>query len=140
MAYSGTTLAKKLGIREKFRIRLINIPLNYSKLFTDWPEFTEIVEDRDVKKNFIHFFTKKRTELYKLLPVLKKEIEPNGMIWISWPKKTSKIQTDISENIIRNFALETGLVDVKVCSIDEVWSGLKLVIPLKSRNPRDPVI
>jgi hypothetical protein len=69
-----------------------------------------------------------------LLPLLKKEIEQNGMIWVSWPKKTSKISSDVSEDLIRNYALETGLVDIKVCLVNEDWSALKLVIPLKHRK------
>lgn len=73
-------------------------------------------------------------ELYKQLPALKNEIEKNGSIWISWPKKSSGVKTDVSEDLIRDFAIETGLVDIKVCAVDEVWSGLKLVIPVKNRK------
>ena len=81
----------------------------------------------------IHFFTKSQEEYKTLLPQLKVRIKPNGSIWISWPKKSSKVPTDITEDIIRNFALQTGLVDIKVCAVDETWSGLKLVIPVKDR-------
>jgi hypothetical protein len=134
--YSGTPLEKKLGIRESFRIRLINAPKKYFELFTDWPHNIQIIEDAGVKKNFIHFFTKDEAEFYFLLPVLKSEIEMNGMIWVSWPKKTSKMSSGISENIIRNYALEIGLVDIKVCSVNDKWSALKLVIPLKLRKQK----
>ena len=133
-AYSETPLAKKLGIRENFRIRLINIPDYYSDLFTDWPPNVNIIRNHRIRKNLIHFFIRKADELYAALPDLKSEIEEDGMIWVSWPKKASKIQSDLTENIIRNFALEIGLVDIKVCSIDDIWSGLKLVIPVKSRG------
>jgi Protein of unknown function (DUF3052) len=132
--YSGTSLEKKLGIRENFRIRLILAPKNYFDLFTEWPQNIEISDDPHIKKNFIHFFTKDFSMYFRLLPQLKEEIEQNGMIWVSWPKKTSKILSDVSEDLIRNYALETGLVDIKVCSVSEEWSALKLVIPLKYRK------
>ncbi len=132
--YSGKALEQKLGIKENFRIRLIHAPENYFEFFTEWPENIEISDDPGMKKNLIHFFTKEFSEYHYLLPVLKKEIEQNGMIWVSWPKKTSKISSDVSEDLIRNYALETGLVDIKVCSVNEDWSALKLVIPLKHRK------
>ena len=132
--YSGTALEKKLGIKENFRVRLIHAPENYFDLFMQWPENIKISNDTRVKKNFIHFFTREFSEYHRLLPLLKKEIEQNGMIWVSWPKKASKISSDVSEDLIRNYALETGLVDIKVCSVNEEWSALKLVIPLKHRK------
>jgi len=137
-SYSGTTLAKKLGLRENFKIRLINVPLYYPELFTDWPEHVGVIENAEVKKDLIHLFISNEIELFEFLPALKEEIEENGMIWVSWPNKASKIRSDVNENMIRKVALEMGLVDVKVCSVDEVWSGLKLVIPLKSRKQVNP--
>ena len=132
--YSGTALEKKLGIKENFRIRLIHAPENYFDFFLEWPPNIEISDDPRIKKNLIHFFTKEFSIYYTLLPLLKEEIEQNGMIWVSWPKKTSKISSDVSEDLIRNYGLETGLVDIKVCSVNEEWSALKLVIPLKHRK------
>ena len=132
--YSGTALEKKLGIKENFIIRIIHAPKNYFDLFTEWPKKIQISDDPRIKKNLIHFFTKKFPEYYSLLPLLKKEIEQNGMIWVSWPKKTSKISSDVSEDLVRSYALETGLVDIKVCAVNEDWSALKLVIPLKHRK------
>ena len=132
--YSGTALEKKLGIKENFSIRLINAPDNYFDLFSDWPQNIKIVKDARVKKNFIHFFTRDSSEFYTFLPLLKNEIQMNGMIWVSWPKKASMIPTEVTEDMIRNYALGIGLVDIKVCSIDNIWSGLKLVIPVKSRK------
>src|ERR1700730_14555559 len=129
--YSGTTLEKKLGIRENFKIRLINIPDNYFGLFSDFPQNIQIIKDAGIKKNFIHYFTRDSKELCSLLPILKDEIELNGMIWISWPKKSSTILTDLTEDFIRSYALKIGLVDIKVCAVDETWSGLKFVIPVK---------
>lgn len=132
--YSGTPLARKLGIKEGFKIRLVDQPDYYFNLFTDLPETLNILKDKKTKKNLIHYFTKSAAALRKDIVVLRNEIEPNGMIWISWPKKASKITTDITEDTIREVALTNGLVDIKVCAVDEVWSGLKLVIPVKDRS------
>ena len=132
--YSGTALEKKLGIKENFRIRLIHAPENYFDFFFEWPLHVEISDNPGIKKNLIHFFPKEFSEYQTLLPLLKEEIEQNGMIWVSWPKKASKISSDVSEDLVRNYALETGLVDIKVCSVNDVWSALKLVIPLKHRK------
>lgn len=131
--YSGTPLAKKLGIKEGFKIRLANQPDYYFDLFTDIPEHIIILNDKIALKDFIHFFTKQAKELYKHIPLMKNEIQQNGIIWISWPKKAAKIKTDITEDIIRDISLSNGLVDVKVCAVDEIWSGLKLVISEKDR-------
>ena len=131
--YSGTPLAKKLGFSEHHRIRLVNQPGNYFDLL---PGINlSLVNDKKTKKDCIHFFTSNAEELFKKIPELRNEIVQNGMIWVSWPKKTSRIKTDITEDVIRTCALSNGLVDIKVCAIDEIWSGLKLVIPLKLRNP-----
>lgn len=131
--YSGTPLAKKLGIKENSKIRLVNEPEYYFGLFTDFPFTVTVVKDKKVKKDLIHFFTKREAELRKEIINLKNEIAPNGIIWISWPKKASGVETDMNENIVRELALKNGLVDIKVCAVDEVWSGLKLVIPVKDR-------
>lgn len=132
--YSETPLAKKLGIKENFKIKLINQPDYYLDLFIDLSSNFNQISDNKTRKDFIHYFTKEKAELIKDLPKLKKEIEQNGMIWVSWPKKASKIKTDITEDVIREAAFKNGLVDVKVCAIDAIWSGLKLVIRLKDRS------
>lgn len=132
--YSGTPLGKKLGLKEGFKIRIINEPDDYRGLLTDLPDNIQFLTSKRQKKNIIHLFVKKAKELNNQLAGLKTEIEENGMIWVSWPKKASKIDTDIDENVIRVLALANGLVDIKVCAINEVWSGLKLVIPLKNRS------
>ena len=132
--YSQTPLAKKLGIKQGYRIKLVNAPAYYSELFTDMPDQVIIDNDGKQKKNFIHFFTKGLDELANSLPQLKKEIVPDGIIWVSWPKKSSAVQTDVSENIIRDIGLKNGLVDIKVCAVDETWSALKFVIPVKDRG------
>jgi hypothetical protein len=131
--YSGTPLAKKLGIKPGFNIALINAPEYYFDLFTDMPPDITVVSAYEELKDLIHFFTKSKAEYLELLPKLRLQIVQNGMIWVSWPKKASKIPTDITEVVIRDFALQSGLVDVKVCAVDEVWSGLKLMIRLGDR-------
>jgi len=132
--YSDTPLVKKLGIKEGFKISIINNPEDYFSLLTGLPDQIEIINDRKSKKDLIHFFVKKEAELLENILSLKSQVKSNGMIWISWPKKSSKVATDITEDVIRNIALVNGLVDIKVCAIDEVWSGLKLVIPVKERK------
>lgn len=131
--YSGTALAKKLGIKDRFHVRLVNAPEYYMELFTDLPSNLYFDDGNADKVDFVHFFTKSNDEYTKLLPGLKDRIRPNGIIWISWPKKASKVPTDITEDIIRSFGIKTGLVDIKVCAVDEIWSGLKFVIPVKDR-------
>lgn len=131
--YSLTSLAKKLGIKAHFKIKLFNAPDYYFDLFNDLPE-VEITGNKSIRKDFIHIFIKKRAELEPAIQTAKQEIVSNGIIWISWYKKSSKIPTDVTEDLIRNTALENGLVDVKICAVDDVWSGLKLVIPVKDRH------
>ncbi|MDB5109649.1 MAG: hypothetical protein JWR67_763 [Mucilaginibacter sp.] len=133
-SYSGTPLAKKLGIKSGFNVWLINEPDYYLSLFDDMPDGVTFHKDLDTPEDLIHFFTSRKETLLALLPQLKGRIKPNGSIWVSWPKKASKVITDVTEDMIRNYALQIGLVDVKVCAIDEIWSGLKLVIPVKNRQ------
>lgn len=132
--YSGTPLAKKLGLKENFRIRIIHAPVNYFELLPDLPEGIKIVKTKSKSLDFIHLFSKEAKELNQFIPELKNELVSNGMIWISWPKKSSKIPTDVTEDVIRAIALRIGLVDIKVCAVDEIWSGLKLVIPVRDRR------
>ena len=131
--YSGTPLAKKLGIKNEFIIRFINEPDYYFDLFEDFPLGVVIAKDKKEEKDFIQYFQKNAAAFKKKLPILREEIKQHGMIWISWPKKSSKVKTDITEDTIRDYALTIGLVDIKVCAVDEIWSGLKLVIPVKDR-------
>lgn len=135
--YSGTPLAKKLGLKKGFRVSVLGQPDYYFTLFTDLPQI-ELVTVDEKKKDFIHYFVRKEKELLNNIAQLKEQIESNGMIWISWPKKTANVATDITEDVIRSIGLANGLVDVKVCAVDEVWSGLKLVIPVKDRKKQIP--
>ncbi|WP_413667722.1 DUF3052 domain-containing protein [Mucilaginibacter sp. Mucisp86] len=132
--YSGTPLAKKLGIKTGTKLMVVNAPGRYPDLFTDLPTDVYFTDDLSLENDVIHFFSKSADEYRVNLPELMKQIKQDGMIWVSWPKKASKVVTDITEDLIRNFALQIGLVDVKVCAVDEVWSGLKLVIPVKDRK------
>lgn len=130
--YSGTPLAKKLGIKAGYKLRLINPPEYYMDLFhNELP--ADLYFDGANLHDMVHLFTKDKEELYAILPLLKNDITQEGSIWVSWPKKASKVPTDVTEDVIRNFALQNGLVDIKVCAIDDTWSGLKLVIPVKDR-------
>lgn len=131
--YSGTALAKKLGIKDGYKIRLVNQPEYYFDLFDEFPTNVKISPDTKEKKNFIHYFTKELEDLKNDIVNLRNEIEPNGMIWISCPKKSAKVFSNISLDEVRTLALANGLVDIKICAIDDIWSALKLVIPLKDR-------
>ncbi len=132
--YSRTPLAKKLGIKDGFKLKIVNQPSYYFKLFQDLPVEIEIVTDISIKKDFIHYFAKTTEALQNDIDQLHEEIVQNGIIWISWPKKSSKVETDLSGTIVRQIGLKSGLVDIKVCAVDEIWSGLKFVIPVKDRK------
>ena len=132
--YSGTPLVKKLGIKEGFKVLFIETPDNYLELLIDCPSITQLQTMQSESADFIHLFCRKaaifEAESLLLKPVLKK----SGILWVSWPKGSSKITTDLSRDYIRNFLLQNGLVDVKVCAIDTDWSGLKFVYRLKDRK------
>ena len=132
--YSGTPLAKKLGIKEGYIIRLINQPSYYLQLFRDFPADVKIIEDHTTKVDGIHFFVVKAKELNDSIQSLRDQIKQNGFIWISWYKKSANMSTDVTEDLVRTLALRNGLVDIKVCAVDAQWSGLKLVIPVKERK------
>jgi len=132
--YSGTPLAKKLGIENGYKVKFINVPDDYFALFSDLPPKIDIIPDSKVKKDFIHYFTKSASDLNRDIIKLKQEIEQNGLLWISWPKKATRVKTDLNGNIIREIGLKNGLVDIKVCAVNEIWSGLKFVIPVKDRK------
>ncbi len=131
--YSGTPLVKKLGIKEGFQAVILNQPEGYMDYIGELPAGVIVKNKLSGTADFVHFFTSKKNEFEKKFSSLKKALKPDGMLWVSWPKKSSKIPSDITEDIIRKIALDGGLVDVKVCAVDEVWSGLKLVYRLKDR-------
>ena len=125
--YSGTALLKKLGIKQNFKIRLIHAPENIMDLLGEVPEGVKIYQRKSKDLDLIHLFAKDIKTFEKSFFKIKDEIKKDGMIWVSWYKKASKVPTDMSEDVIRNTALALGLVDVKVCAVDEKWSGLKIV-------------
>lgn len=132
--YSGTPLAKKLGIKPGFRVRTSNAPGNYLDLIDPYPANATISGAIRKDIDIWHFFTRSARELQRALPAIMETIRQDGMIWVSWPKKASKVATDITEDTVRKVALPLGLVDVKVCAVDETWSGLKLVIRKELRT------
>lgn len=131
--YSPNPLSKKLGYKEGFVVRLINAPANYDELTDHVLDQVTIIDDTTHAADLIHFFTNSLHEFETQLPVLKQQVKKQGCIWISWYKKSAKQPTELTENIIRDLALASGLVDVKVCAVDEEWSGLKLVYRLADR-------
>ncbi|MEM7130161.1 MAG: DUF3052 domain-containing protein [Chloroflexota bacterium] len=131
--YSGTPLVKKLGIKDNFRTYVKNAPDDYAQMVSPLPDRVKILTRLSNDLDMVHFFTKSQNELRSHLPKIVGRIKPSGMIWISWPKKASKVPTDIAEDIIRDIVLPMGLVDVKVCAVDEIWSGLKVVIRKENR-------
>ena len=132
--YSGTPLVKKLGIKQGFDVAFLNAPENFVKQL-DLPTDVNIRSHSKIKDfDFMLVFVKSQTILTTAFTPYSRKIKPGGMLWISWPKKTSGVQTDLTENIVREIGLAAGLVDVKVCAIDDVWSGLKFVYRLKDRG------
>ena len=131
--YSGTPLAKKLGISEGALVVTIGQPDTYASLVAPLPRGATIVTRMPVTPAFVHVFVTRRADLAKHLQRLRAKLEPSGMVWVSWPKKTSGVKTDVTEDVIRAEALPLGFVDVKVCAVDDTWSGLKLVIRAELR-------
>lgn len=130
--YSGTPLVKKLGIKPDFKMLVINQPDHYLQILEGLPDGVEF-DESGAQVDFIHFFTKDANELREKLPELKARLQKNGMLWMSWPKKASKVPTDVDETLVRKEGLNIGLVDIKICAVDEVWSGLKFVYRTKDR-------
>jgi hypothetical protein len=131
--YSGTPLAKKLGIKEDSKIYLFNAPENYYSLLEPLP--ASVGETKDIAKaDLLHIFSNRRAELEMLLGKMFPKIKRDASVWISWYKKAAKLPTEITEDIIRDICLPMGYVDIKVCAVDEVWSGLKLVIRKELRK------
>lgn len=125
--YSGTPLSKKLGIKENNVVAVINDPGHFSDLASPLPGGVAIRTDLRSKPDLVVFFTTSRSELLRRLDSLGRAIYPNAMVWVCWPKRAAKVDTDMTEDVVREIALPKGLVDVKVCAVDETWSGLKLV-------------
>jgi hypothetical protein len=130
--YSGTPLPKKLGIKPGMRAAAVHAPKQYTKLL-DPPAGVRLGSRLASDLEFIHAFFRKTTDLAAAFPKLEKSLAKNGTLWISWPKKSSPLALDLDENGVRRIGLAHGLVDVKVCAVDEDWSGLKFVRRLRDR-------
>ena len=136
--YSETPLTKKLGIKPGASMLVRNEPEGYWKWISPLPEHV-VVKTKAGKTavDFVHIFMTSLNVYKKEVLQAKKTLHSDGMIWVSWPKQASKVPTDLNENVIRDFALANGLVDIKVCAVNEIWSGLKLVVPVKDRKKKD---
>jgi hypothetical protein len=132
--YSKKALAAKLGIKEGTRIALLNQPKNYREILGRLPSGVTVMNKPKGPVEFIHYSTTSRKELENMFPRLKKNLAQKGMLWISWPKGSANVETDLKANVVIGIGLQNGLVDVKVAAIDETWSGLKFVYRLKDRK------
>ncbi len=130
--YSGTPLVKKLGIKSGSNIVFVNAPSNYAAEL-DLPADVIVNSRLGKPLDFAQLFVKNEAELRRKFSEYAERLNASGMLWVSWPKKSSGVSTDLSENIVRDIGLAAGLVDVKICAVDEFWSGLKFVFRLKDR-------
>src|SRR5688572_30295510 len=131
--YSGTPLAQKLGLKPGHEVATIAAPAGYRKLLAPLPNGVSFTTDIKADAPFVHLFAKERKTLEKELKRLRRLLANAGVLWVSWPKKSSGVSTDITEDVIREVCLPLGFVDVKVCAVDETWSGLKLMIRRENR-------
>ena len=128
--YSKRSLVEKLGIKPNSRIAIVDPPADFDKTLGPLPEGVSVRSRPDKQLDFIHAFFLSSKTLDRRFPTLKKALSESGALWISWPKKAAKLQTDLTDNVVREIGLRHGLVDIKVCAVDEVWSGLKFVYRL----------
>ena len=126
--YSGTPLARKLGLKETSNLVTIGAPKDYLRLIEPVPQGVEIGTKVSQSTDIVHVFSTRRAELERILVDCRSKMKPSAMIWASWSKKSAKVPTEITEDIVREIALPLGFVDVKVCAVTEIWSGLKLVV------------
>lgn len=132
--YSKTPLAQKLGIKAGAKVVTLGAPAGYRKWFAPLPDKVSFADKTSAGSEFVHLFVTERRILEAELKRLRKLLANTGTLWVSWPKKSSGVATDITEDVIREVCLPLGLVDVKVCAVDEVWSGLKLMIRRENRR------
>ena len=132
--YSETPLLKKLGIKEGARVSLVNAPQDFPPELGTLPEGAKFLSASHKKLDLILVFVKSRAELSKSLDQLRPKLSQSGMLWVAWPKKSSGVETDLSFTEVQEAGLATGIVDTKICAINDVWSGLKFVIRLKDRT------
>ncbi len=134
--YSGTPLPQKLGLKANEAVVLINAPENYAELLGEIPTGIAFSKRMKTGARFVHLFSKKRSELQKKLAILRQQMADDGTLWVSWPKKSAGVPTDVTEDVIRAVALPLGFVDIKVCAVDETWSGLKLMVRRTNRKSK----
>jgi hypothetical protein len=132
--YSKTPLAQKLGIKAGTKVAALNTPAGYRKLLAPLPADVSFTDKASAGADFVHLFVIERRVLAKELKRLRRLLDDAGVLWVSWPKKSSGVATDITEDVIREVCLPLGFVDVKVCAVDETWSGLKLMIRREERR------
>jgi hypothetical protein len=132
--YSGTPLGQKLGIKNGMNVAAINAPSNYRKLLGASARSAKFSDRVGSEAGFVHLFVTRRADLEKNLRQLRNKLADTGTLWVSWPKKSAGVQTDVTEDVIRDIALPLDFVDVKVCAVDETWSGLKLMIRREYRK------
>jgi hypothetical protein len=126
--YSGTPLARKLGIKEGSRVLLLGAPPAYEDLLAPLPDGVVFESRASQRLDIVHVFVTRKEDLARHLGALRKQLQPGAAVWVSWPKKASKVPTTVTEDTIREVALPLGFVDIKVCAVNEIWSGLKLVV------------
>ena len=126
--YSGTPLAKKLGIKERANVVAVDAPKGYRKLLEPLPASVRFSSNVDKTTDVVHLFGTGKSELARALAHYRRKLRPDATVWVSWPKKSANVPSDITEDVVREVALPLGFVDVKVCAVDDVWSGLKLVV------------
>jgi hypothetical protein len=131
--YSGTPLIKKLGLKAGQKAIFLKTPKGYDKTLGPLPAGLDLNKRFSPPFDFIHFFCDRRKDLQREFPRLRDGLTTAGMLWVSWPKKSSGVSTDVDEGLVRETGLSAGLVDVKICAVDEIWSGLKFVRRLKDR-------
>jgi len=132
--YSGTPLAKKLGFTKPMTVLAVAAPADYRRWLDDLPEGVRIVTRAGGPVAAAHLFVTRRADLVEQLARFRQQLDPAGFLWVSWPKQASKVATEVTEDVVRDLALPLGLVDIKVCAVSEVWSGLKLVIRRSERG------
>ncbi len=126
--YSGTPLAKKLGLKEGSRVATVGAPAGFARLLDPLPPGVKLTVRPGANSDIVHLFVSRREDLEEALIRFRGLLKPAAALWVSWPKKAARIPTTVSEETIRELALPLGWVDIKVCAVDEVWSGLKLVV------------
>ena len=132
--YSNKPLAKKLGIRQGQNVAVLNPPQDYDAVLGKLPDGVTVMHELKGQMDFVHFFAKDLRTLERGFRASKEKLKQEGMIWVSWPKASSGTRTNLTEHIVREIGLRNGLVDVKICAVDQTWSALKFVIPLRNRR------